>query len=126
MQQVCHRYSHFLDCSLLVAVYVMGTQASNKTLGIIKALWKSTAAAVLMLVVILVWKLYLPYEGLHLIANSGSSTGLFAGLLLLRDENTQDLTKQVLNKLGNVLVHSKIHWCHKKSYFATMMFEVIG
>jgi len=26
-------YGHFLDCSLLVAVYVMGTQASNKIFG---------------------------------------------------------------------------------------------
>jgi len=85
---------------LLVAVYVMGTQASNKTLGIIKALWKSTAAAVLMLVVILVWKLYLPYEGLHLILLIVvAALVYFAGLLVLKDENMQDLTKQAINKI---------------------------
>jgi len=71
-----------------------------KTLGIIKALWKSTAAAVLMLLVILVWKLYLPYEGLHLIVLIAvAALVYFAGLLLLRDEHMQDLTKQAINKI---------------------------
>jgi len=71
-----------------------------KTLGIIKALWKSTAAAVLMLVVILVWKLYLPYEGLHLILLIVvAALVYFAGLLVLKDENMQDLTKQAINKI---------------------------
>jgi len=71
-----------------------------KTLGIIKALWKSTAAAVLMLLVILVWKLYLPYEGLNLIVLIVvAALVYFAGLLLLRDENMQDLTKQAINKI---------------------------
>jgi len=83
-----------------VAVYVMGTQAPNKNLGIVKALWKSTAVAVLMLLVILVWKLYLPYEGLHLILLIVvAALVYFAGLLVLKDENTQDLTKQALNKI---------------------------
>jgi len=71
-----------------------------KTLEIVKALWKSTAAAVLMLVVILAWKLYLPYEGLHLIVLIVvAALVYFAGLLLLKDENMQVLTKQVLNKI---------------------------
>jgi len=68
--------------------------------GIVKALWKSTAAAVLMLVVILLWKLYLPYEGLHLIVLIvAAALVYFAGLLLLKDENMQDLTKQAINRL---------------------------
>jgi len=71
-----------------------------RTCGIVKALWKSTAAAVLMLVVILVWKLYLPYEGLYLIVLIAvAALVYFAGLLLLRDENMQDLTKQAINKI---------------------------
>jgi len=83
-----------------VAVYVMGTQAPNKNLGIVKALWKSTAAALLMLVVILLWKLYLPYEGLHLIVLIVvAALVYFMGLLLLKDENMQDLTKQAINKI---------------------------
>jgi len=85
-----------------------------------KALWKSTAVAVLMLLVILVWKLYLPYEGLHLILLIVvAALVYFAGLLVLKDENTQDLTKQALNKIRKRGVI-------KKSCFATMMFEVIG
>jgi len=71
-----------------------------QTLGIIKALWKSTAAAVLLLLVILVWKLYLPYEGLHLIVLIVvAALVYFAGLLLLKDENMQVLTKQAINKI---------------------------
>jgi len=71
-----------------------------QTLRIIKALWKSTAAAVLMLLVILVWKLYLPHEGLHLIVLIVvAALVYFAGLLLLKDQNMQDLTKQALNKI---------------------------
>jgi len=78
----------------------MGTQAPNKNLGIVKALWKSTAAALLMLVVILLWKLYLPYEGLHLIVLIVvAALVYFMGLLLLKDENMQDLTKQAINKI---------------------------
>jgi len=71
-----------------------------RTWGIVKALWKSTAAAVLMLVVILVWKLYLPYEGLHLIVLIAVAVLVyFAGLLLLRDESMQDLTKQSIYRI---------------------------
>jgi len=71
-----------------------------RTWGIVKALWKSTAAAVLMLVVILLWKLYLPYEGLHLIVLIVvAALVYFAGLLVLKDENMQDLTKQAINKI---------------------------
>ena len=70
------------------------------TWGIVKALWKSTSAAVLMLAVILLWKLYLPYEGLHLILLIVvAALVYFAGLLLLKDENMKDLTKQVLNRI---------------------------
>ena len=68
--------------------------------GIVKPLWKSTAAALLMLLVILVWKLYLPYEGLHLIVLIVvAALVYFAGLLVLKDENMQDLTKQAINKI---------------------------
>ena len=71
-----------------------------RTCGIVRALWKSTAAAVLMLLVILVWKLYLPHEGLHLIVLIVvAALVYFAGLLLLKDQNMQDLTKQALNKI---------------------------
>jgi len=71
-----------------------------RTWGIVRALWKNTAAAVLMLAVILLWKLYLPYEGLHLILLIVvAALVYFMGLLLLRDENTQDLTKQAINRL---------------------------
>jgi len=53
-----------------------------------------------MLLVILVWKLYLPYEGLNLIVLIVvAALVYFAGLLLLRDENMQDLTKQAINKI---------------------------
>jgi len=66
----------------------------------VKPLWKSTAAALLMLLVILVWKLYLPYEGLHLIVLIVvAALVYFMGLLLLKDQNMQDLTKQALNKI---------------------------
>ena len=68
--------------------------------GIVKALWKSTAAAVLMLLVILVWKLYLPYEGLHLIVLIVvAALVYFAGLLLLKDENMKDLLGMALKKV---------------------------
>ncbi len=53
-----------------------------------------------MLVVILMWKPYLPYEGLHLIVLIVvAALVYFAGLLLLKDENMQDLTKQAINRL---------------------------
>ena len=68
--------------------------------GIVKALWKSTAAAVLMLVLILLWKLYLPYEGLHLILLIVVAALIyFAGLLLLKDENMKDLLGMALKKV---------------------------
>ncbi len=73
-----------------------------RTWGIVKALWKSTAAAVLMLVVILLWKLYLPYEGLHFILLIViTALVYFAGLLLLKDENTQDPLGMALKKVKN-------------------------
>jgi len=53
-----------------------------------------------MLVVILLWKLYLPYEGLHLtLLIVVAALVYFGGLLLLKDENMQNLTKQAINKL---------------------------
>ena len=70
-----------------------------RTCGIVRALWKSTAAAVLMLAVILLWKLYLPYEGLHLIVLVVIAALIyFAGLLLPKDENMQELLVISLKK----------------------------
>jgi len=53
-----------------------------------------------MLAVILVWQEHLPYEGLHLILLIAvAALTYFVGLLLLRDENMFDLTKQAINKI---------------------------
>jgi len=53
-----------------------------------------------MLLVILVWKLYLPYEGLNLIVLIVvAALVYFAGLLLLKDENMQDLLGMALKKV---------------------------
>jgi len=67
---------------------------------ILKALWKSTAASLLMLGVILLWQCYLPFEGLHLILLIlVAALAYFGGLLLLKDENIQDLVGMALNTI---------------------------
>lgn len=59
-----------------------------------------------MLAVILLWVQFIPYEGLHLIVLIVvAALVYFASLLLLQDENMQDLTKQVLNRLSNYKKH---------------------
>lgn len=67
---------------------------------IVTSLWKSTAGSLLMLATILFWKQHLPYEGLHLVLLIAvAALAYFVGLLLLRDENMFDLTKQAINKI---------------------------
>jgi len=71
-----------------------------RTLGIVKSLWKSTASAVLMLAIVLLWRLYLPYESLHLILLIlVAALAYFGGLLLLKDENIQVLMGMALNTI---------------------------
>jgi len=75
-----------------------------RTWSIVSSLWKSTVGAFLMLGVILLWQRYFPYEGLHLILLIVvAALVYFASLLLLRDENMKDLTKQTINKLRQYL-----------------------
>lgn len=90
---------------LCLWLYVSWAHRHNiRIWNILKALWKSTAASLLMLGVILLWQRYLPYEGLHLILLiAAAALVYFASLLLLRDENMKDLTKQALNKVRSYL-----------------------
>jgi len=83
--------NHFLEVQKVDEIF---DEAVAKQMGL------SLGQVTIMLLVILVWKLYLPYEGLNLIVLIVvAALVYFAGLLLLKDENMQDLLGMALKKV---------------------------
>jgi putative peptidoglycan lipid II flippase len=69
-------------------------------------IWKSTLGSLIMFLFIIAWQHYIPYERLHLIILIiCSAVVYFASLLVLRDENMRDLTRQAISKVSSYIKH---------------------